>query len=98
VGHELGHLFDWQSLSDGDRRYFTRILHAPSDWERGGREWFADYYGAAAEGIDLRRENIISYAPLTLKRMRRFQAAMTRLGRRQNLAPLNLASALASAQ
>ena len=60
--HELGHLIDAQFLSDGDRAYFAKMLHAPAgSWldDRTGEghpegnpaEWFADYYAAATTGF-----------------------------------------------
>lgn len=97
--HEIGHLLDAQVLTDGDRRYFSRLMQAPGgDWRQGtgpgskvgGSEWFADYYAAAATGLDLSRENVGSYAVLGPKRLRRFAAAMDRLGRRHDLESLIL--------
>jgi hypothetical protein len=99
--HEVGHVFDAQDLSDGDRTYFQKLMHAPGgQWNQGTglkgglhspHEWFADYYGAAATGVtgdDLRRgQGISSYATLGPKRLDRFIAALERLGRRQGLDP-----------
>jgi hypothetical protein len=59
AAHETGHLFDQQVLTDGDRHYITRLLHAQGPWRQGTgaqggysspNEWFADYYAAAATG------------------------------------------------
>lgn len=96
--HEVGHLFDSQVLTDGDRRFFQRIMGAPAGpWsyvdtgEVNGylspAEWFADYYGAAAAGLTIDRGHSPpgSYALITEKRMRRFQNAMARLGKRRAL-------------
>lgn len=110
VGHELGHLVDSQLLTDGDRRAFTRIMHAPpGPWNRGeatGRvdgnispnEWFGDFYGAAATGLDANTTSLGSFAIITPKRLHNFEAALRRFGRRNHLQGLNLAEALASAR
>jgi hypothetical protein len=56
--HELGHVFDYELLTDADRAYFTRLMRLHGDWTQagswqlgqwqgGGRspdEWFADWY------------------------------------------------------
>lgn len=110
VTHELGHLFDSQILSDGDRRYFTRIMHAPGGpWNRGEatgkvdgnispNEWFSDYYGAMGTGFDARQGGLGSFAVITPRRLHNFEAALGRLGKRRGLAGLNLLETLASAR
>lgn len=98
--HETGHLFDSQILSDGDRRYFARLMHAPAGpWDHGqayGRvdgnvspnEWFSDYYAAAATRMTPDRGySVGQYAEIDAKRMRAFQKAMARLARRRDLEP-----------
>lgn len=94
--HEVAHLLDAQVLSDGDRRFFQRLMHAPSgEWRQGSAadtrggpsEWFADYYAFAALGIDPRRSYEDSYATVGPKRLLRFQKALDRLGRRHGLRP-----------
>lgn len=95
--HEVGHLLDSQVLTDGDRHYFQRVMHAPAGaWNQGTgmdggfqspNEWFADYYAAAASGLNLSRESVSSYATLRPKRLRRFARALDRLGHRRDLQP-----------
>lgn len=99
--HETGHLFDSQVLSDGDRNYFQRIMHAPAGpWDHGQaygkvegnvspNEWFADYYGAYAANLTglNGQPSIGSFAMITPKRMKRFISALERLGHRNNLQP-----------
>lgn len=95
--HETGHAFDHQILSDGDRSFFQKLMHAPSGaWQSGSglqgglaspSEWFADYYQASALGLDPRRENQAAYAQIGPKRLQRFEQALDRLGRRHNLLP-----------
>lgn len=94
-GHETGHIFDSQVLTDGDRHYFQRTLHAPAgDWYQGTgagagnhspSEWFADYYGAAYADIDPAKTTVSSYTTIGPKRLRRFESALQRLGKRHQL-------------
>jgi hypothetical protein len=99
-GHETAHLFDAQVLSDGDRTYFQRLMHAPKGpWDHGTaygkvqgeispNEWFADYYGALASGqTPDKGYSIGSFAEIGPERLKRFAAALERLGRRQGLQP-----------
>jgi hypothetical protein len=97
-GHETGHAFDQEVLSDGDRHYFQRLLHAPAgSWNRGTgataeglvspSEWFADFYGAAAIRLDPRHDGVSAYATIGPKRLKRFEAALARLGKRRGLEP-----------
>ena len=50
--HELGHLFDWRVLNNGDRRRFKRLVGKPrSSWFRGRNspsEQFAEAYSFCA--------------------------------------------------
>lgn len=94
--HETGHAFDHQALSDGDRAFFQKLMHAPAgEWRAGTglqgvsspSEWFADYYAASALGLDPRRQNEAAYASIGPKRLKRFEQALDRLGRRQGLLP-----------
>lgn len=59
--HEVGHALDHENLSDGDRAFFQRLMHAPQgQWQTGTgskglyspNEMFADYYAAVATGYD----------------------------------------------
>ena len=94
-GHETGHVFDAEVLTDGDRHFFQRLMHAPSGaWNAGSgyeggtsspAEWFADYYGAAATHVNPHHTSIASYADIGPKRLARFEAALTRLGQRRGL-------------
>ena len=94
--HEVGHILDAQVLTDGDRRFFQRLMHAPAgDWRTGTglkgaaspSEWWADYYGSAALGVDPVHENQAAYANVGPKRLKRFEQALDRLGRRHGLLP-----------
>lgn len=98
-GHETGHLFDAEILTDGDRRYFQRTMHAPAGpWDHAqayGRvegeispnEWFADYYGAmAARLTGLHGQSSVgSFATITPLRMRHFEKALARIAARRGL-------------
>lgn len=92
--HETGHAFDDQVLTDGDRIYFQRLMHAPAGGWRTGtglqglaspNEWFADYYQAAAMNLDPRRESQASYAQVGPKRLKRFEKALARLAERRGI-------------
>lgn len=91
--HETGHLFADQVLSEGDRRYFSRLLHASGRWSVGQgaddpAEVFADYYGAAASGINpANGYSIPMYVNIGPKRMARFEKALARVAKRHNLKP-----------
>jgi hypothetical protein len=95
--HELGHAFDDQVLTDGDRQYFQRIMQAPAgEWRtgtgiKGGHlspsEWFADYYQASALGLDPRKQSEAAYAQVGPKRLRQFEKALGRLAKRHKLQP-----------
>lgn len=94
--HEVGHLLDHQVLSDGDRAFFQKLMHAPAgEWRAGTgleglkspSEWFADYYASSILNVDPRHENQAAYASIGPKRLRRFEAAIGRLGKRHGLQP-----------
>lgn len=60
LAHELGHLYDEQTLTDTGREWFRTAMRAPAGgwWkEWGAAEWFADFYALCALGYDLRRIN-----------------------------------------
>lgn len=93
--HETGHVFDASELSDGDRHFFQRLMHAPAgEWKTGTgldglkspHEWFADYYAADATNLDVKNAGEESYASIGPKRLKRFEQALARLGRRRALA------------
>lgn len=95
-GHENGHALDDQVLSDGDRRFFTRLMGLIGDWNQGTgmtgfhspNEWFADWYGNAANGRDGFHQWDSAYAPApNPKAYRKFRQALDRLGRRHHLKP-----------
>lgn len=93
--HEVGHVLDGEVLTDGDRAYFQKLMHAPAGkWYAGSAadaggpsEWFADYYGAAAMHSDPTHGQAWGYAQIGPKRLKRFQRALARLGERHNLKP-----------
>jgi hypothetical protein len=100
--HEVGHLFDTQILSDGDRRFFQRTMGMPAGpWDHGAAygtadlgqspsEWFADYYGAIAAGFTRPGWNVGSFAVITPKRAKKVHQALKRVARRHNLKPLKM--------
>lgn len=107
AGHELGHLFTAQILTAGDRNYFSRMLGTdPGYWNNtaganpGGRvagdEAFADYYAAAAAGVNLKTGGYTGYVAVDPRTFRKFTAALTRVGARRGLSPLDLRAFLAS--
>lgn len=90
--HELGHLFDYQRLNDGDRHWFTRMLGLTGAWSQGAglegllspAERFADAYAACALGWRPDRghwEDSYGYEP-TPTRHRKICAAINRIGNR----------------
>lgn len=99
--HEVGHLFDSQILSDGDRNYFQRKFFADTGagaWSRGTgatqggllspNERFADWYMNAAIGNDPSHSWASAYATAPdPKAFRQFTKALDRLGRRRGLKP-----------
>jgi hypothetical protein len=94
-GHELGHAFDDQVLSDADRGNMMRLMRMKGAWNQGTglsggaqspSEIFADWYGNAAIGNDPRRKWSDAYAtPPSPPQFRRFQLALARIGRQRNL-------------
>lgn len=94
--HEVGHVLDGEVLTDGDRQYFQKLMHAPAGAWYGGSaadtggsafEWFGDYYAAAAMHADPAHGQAWGYAQIGPKRLKRFQQAIERLGKRHNLQP-----------
>lgn len=92
--HEVGHVLDGEVLTDGDRHYFQKLMHAPAGaWNQGSAadtgggasEWFGDYYAAAAVHMDPRHGMLGNYAQIGPRRLRRFQQAVERLGKRHHL-------------
>ena len=100
--HEIGHLFDAQILTAGDRRFFQRTMGMPAGpWDHGAAysttdlsqspsEWFADYYGAIAAGYTRPGWGVGSFATIGPRRAERVRRALNRLGKRHNLKPLKL--------
>lgn len=99
-GHELGHAFDFQVLTDGDRVFFTRLMGLSGAWDQGSGytrtaaagkspvEVFADWYGNAVNGHDATHSWDSSYsATPTGRTFRRFKQALARLGLRRHLKP-----------
>lgn len=93
-GHELGHALDFQTLNDGDRNSFTRMMGMRGPWASpavSGRstpqEVFADWYANAVVGSDATHswESAYSQTPAP-KAFRAFEQALARLGRRRQLA------------
>jgi hypothetical protein len=94
-GHELGHAFDDQVLSDGDRANIMRLMRMRGSWNQGTglsggaqspAEIFADWYGNAAIGNDPRRKWSDAYASApSPAQFRRFQLALARIGRQRSL-------------
>lgn len=98
--HETAHLFDKQVLTEGDRRFFARLMRAPKGpWNHGEayghvqgeispNEWFADYYAASATRQTPARGYAGShFAEIDARRMRQFEKAMQRLMKRRGLKP-----------
>lgn len=88
--HELFHVLDAKVLTDADRRRFQKILKLKGSWDQGTgtgglaspSERVADYYAAAALGLDLEgrnRQMVGSYAQFTPKRLRRMGRSFERL-------------------
>lgn len=110
VAQDVGQIFGYGVLSPGDRHYFQRILGvggAPWDNVHGaqngapvtGDETFANYYSVAATGgVKPGESLLLGETAIDPHRLRQFTSAMGRLGKRQNLKPLNLLEALASAR
>lgn len=89
--HELFHVLDAQVLTDQDRARFQKILKLDGPWDQGTgtkggfnspSEKVADYYAAAALGLDLvgkNRQVVGSYAQPTPRRLRRMGRSFERL-------------------
>jgi hypothetical protein len=110
ISQDVGQLFGYNVLSDGDRNYFSRLLGTdPARWTsghgaqpggmHGGDEAFANYYAVNATGGLGKGESLLmGDTSIDSAKLHQFSAALSRLGHRQHLAPLNLAQALASAR
>ena len=64
--HELGHLFDYQVLTDADRAAFQRIIHLAGPWRpgtgaAGPAEFFAVAYSQCALHSSVRRASTLGY-------------------------------------
>lgn len=101
VAQDVGQLFAYQTLTPGDKLYFSRLLKTdPAYWtdlhanspaggsKEAGDEAFSNYYAIAATGGLKPGESIAwgntSIDPKTLKK---YTAALQRLGRRHGLRP-----------
>jgi hypothetical protein len=81
--HELGHVFDFRVLNNGERRRFKRILGIRrSGWFGGGlppAEWFADAYSACATRLGTwRRASSTSYGYTPSRRQHRRACSLIR--------------------
>jgi hypothetical protein len=88
--HELGHVFDAEVMTEGDRRWFMRRLSTRTTWwsrgpgDRSPSELFADAYGICALGLHPDGGEWIDaygYEP-GRKRHRQICAAIGRVGER----------------
>ena len=71
--HELGHLFDYQVLTDADRAAFQRIVGVTGAWRpgtgaAGPAEYFAVAYSQCALHRTVRRSNTLGYGYRTTPR------------------------------
>jgi hypothetical protein len=109
VAQDIGQLFGYSILTPGDRNYFSRLLGTdPANWENKsganvmsnhGDEAFANYYSVAATGGLGKGESLIlGETSIDPRKLRQFSKAISRLGKRRGLKPLNLLEALASAR
>ena len=55
--HELGHVFDWQVLTDADRAWFTRLLRFPPE-----TPWWSDDAMQEGEGVSPSEQFADAYA------------------------------------
>lgn len=97
VAQDVGQLFGYGVLSPGDRHYFSRTLGVgDAPWENvqaakvgapvTGDETFANYYAVAATGGLKPGESVLmGETPIDAERLRKFTAALKRLGKRHNL-------------
>lgn len=93
-GHETAHILDAQVLTDGQRQFFTHLMGLSGAWDQGTgysgmkspKEFFADWYGNAANNHDGVHRWDSAYAPPPdPKAYKRFRQALERLARRQQL-------------
>lgn len=101
IAQDVGQLFGYNVLTPGDRNYFSRLLGTdPAYWtdlhanspavgtQEAGDEAFANYYSLAATGGLQRGESLLmGNTAIDPERLRKFTAAVKRLGRRQGLKP-----------
>jgi hypothetical protein len=99
VAQDVGQIFGYGTLTPGDRQYFQRILGvkgAPWDNTQGakvgapvtGDETFADYYAVAATGGMKPGDSLLmGNTSIDPERLRKFTAALKRLGKRHKLQP-----------
>lgn len=101
TAHEVGHLFDWHVLTDADRAYVAAMLHVRGEWfgwraDGNGAEVFADYYAAAAIGLDPRPRRVrgggivygdgwLTYAHVGYARLQRFRWFLAGVAAREGL-------------
>ena len=110
IAQDVGQLFGANVLDDGQRYYFARLLGVkPDSWGKSTEgslvrgyanatadEAFGDYYALAATG-GLAPGVSMAWGDVSIDRrkLRKFSAAINRLGQRQHLPRLNLTHALA---
>ncbi|WP_270028546.1 hypothetical protein [Solirubrobacter phytolaccae] len=88
LGHEIGHQFDRQVLTEDLRWWLRGLMRADGrgEWfrEKGPNEWFADFYALCAMGFDRRPRNEAHMAYLTEdpspRRLRRVCTAIRMIG------------------
>lgn len=113
IAQDVGQVFGYSVLHPGDQTFFSKLLGTdPTYWtdlhanstptgvgREAGDEAFADYYSVAATGGLRRGEGLLlGNTSIDPSRLRRFTAALDRLGRRRGLKPLDMRQALASAK
>lgn len=87
--HEMGHLFDAEELTNGDRSYFMRLMHISGPWygtevgQESPSEYFADEYAACSLHFVVRGTWESGYAHTPTKReYRQFCPALWRIAAR----------------
>lgn len=97
VAQDVGQLVGYNVLTPGDRVFFSRLLKTGAwDGKQGakvgqkqaGSEAFANYYAVAATGGLKPGESLAwGETPIDPKTLRKYTAALQRLGRRRGLRP-----------
>jgi hypothetical protein len=99
VAQDVGQLFGYNVLHPGDRHYFQRVLGvqgSPLENVQGAKvgapesfdEAFANYYAVAATGGLKPGESVLmGQTSIDADRLRKFTAALKRLGKRRDLKP-----------